>query len=570
MKKAGRLSGGQQVDLLLKSARVLDVFSGQFYDGAIAVSDGLIVGFGAASAREMRDLGGAWIVPGLIDAHVHIESSQLSPGEFARAVVPHGTTAVIADPHEIANVLGLDGIRYMLRASECLPLHVYLMAPSCVPSSPFETTGATLGVEEIAELLSWERVLGLGEVMNYPGVVNGDPDITAKIETSFGRAIDGHAPGLSGPGLWAYAAAGPRTDHECTTIDEAREKLRAGLKILIREGTTARNLDALLPLLEERTAPFVHFCTDDRDPETLLHEGSIDDLVRRAIAGGVPAELAIAAATIHPARTYGLADLGAIAPGYRADFLILSDLARLEIREVYAGGVCVATDGVSSFEVPEVSDERVRGTMRIDLAKLSFRLPAEGKSFRCVRVIGVREGQVVTSASEARLSCVGDEVMADPEQDLLKLAVVDRHTASGAVGIGFVTGFGLARGAIASSVAHDAHNVIVAGASDEEMRVAVEELCRIGGGQVVVDGEEVVARLSLPRAGLMTTEALAETASAARRLTEAARELGCSLQTPFAALSFLALPVIPHLKLTDRGLVDVDQFSMVSPFSDEA
>ena len=568
MSASGTSTGPPDVDLLIKNARVLDVFSGRFFDGNLAVSGGRIVGFGASVARETHDLGGAWVVPGLIDAHVHIESSQLSPGEFARAVVPHGTTTVIADPHEIGNVLGMDGIRYLLTASEGLPLRVFLMAPSCVPSSPFETTGAVLGPEEIAELLAWERVLGLGEVMNYPGVVNGAPEVLAKIEVSRGRPIDGHAPGLSGSKLWAYAAAGPRTDHECTTIDEAREKLRAGLRILIREGTTARNLDALLPLLDERTAPFVHFCTDDRDSEALLREGSVDDLVRRAISCGVQAELAIAAATIHAARTYGLTDLGAIAPGYRADFLVLSDLAGFEVREVYVGGERVAADGVSSFDAAGIADEHVRETIHIDLAKLSFRLPSESALSQCVRVIGVREGQVLTDASEASAPCVNGEVMADPKRDLLKLAVVERHARSGAVGIGFVTGFGLTRGAIASSVAHDAHNVIVAGASDDEMRVAVKELCRIGGGQVVVDGENVVARLCLPIVGLMATDTLAETALASRGLTEAARMLGCALSAPFAALSFLALPVIPHLKLTDQGLVDVDRFTMVPTLLD--
>lgn len=564
---SGNASGGP-VDLLLTNAQVFDVFAGRFRTADVAVAGGRIQGFGASDAREVRDLSGAWLVPGLIDAHVHIESSQLTPGEFARAVVPHGTTCVIADPHEIANVLGLDGIRYMLAASDSIPFHAYFMAPSCVPSSPFETTGASIGPDEITEILSWDRILGLGEVMNYPGVVRGDPEIAAKLGAARGRPIDGHAPGLSGPELWAYVAAGPRTDHECTTLEEAREKLNAGLRILIRDGTTARNLDALLPLLDERTAPFVHLCTDDRGPDTLLDEGHIDDLVRRAISGGVSPEVAILAATIHPARTYGLSTHGAIAPGYRADLVVLSDLESFRVREVYVDGIRAAADGVPSFEASPVPDDRVRDTVHVDPASLSFRLEAGDQPKRTVRVIGVHEGQVLTENAEDVVACEDGVALADPERDLLKLCVVERHAGSGAVGVGFVRGFGLVRGAIASTVAHDAHNVIVAGASDEDMHMAVEELTRLGGGQVVVDGGVVVARLALPIAGLMTDRPLRETAADAGTLTEAAHRLGCSLSAPFATLSFLALPVIPHLKLTDRGLVDVDAFRPVSLFLD--
>jgi adenine deaminase len=557
------------VDLLLRDARILDVFSGKFWRGDVAVAAGRIVGFGAAAAREIRDLNGAWLVPGLIDAHVHIESSQLTPGQFARAVVPHGTTCVIADPHEIANVLGPDGVRYMLDATDDVPLHAYFMAPSCVPSSPFETSGATLGENEIAEILSWERVLGLGEVMNYPGVVRGDSEIAAKLAVARGRPIDGHAPGLSGRRLWAYVGAGPRTDHECTTLEEAREKLRAGLRILIREGTTARNLDALLPLLDERTAPFVHFCTDDRDSQSLLAEGHIDDLVRRAIAAGVRPEVAIASATIHPARTYGLFDHGAIGPGYRADLIVLSDLRSFEVREVYVDGIRAAGDGRSLFEAPPDRDRHVLDTVRVDLARLSFRLDCDARTERRVRALAVGGDRVITDAVEVTLPCVGGEVVTDPEQDIAKLAVVERHKASGAVGVGFVRGLGLASGALASTVAHDAHNAIVAGTRDEDMCVAIRELARIGGGQVVVEAGNVVARLSLPIAGLMSDRPLAEVAAEARGLTDAARRLGCSLPAPFATLSFLALPVIPHLKLTDRGLVDVDEFRLISCFLDD-
>jgi adenine deaminase len=560
-----RTGKGVTADLLLRNGRVLDVFSGTFRDADIAVSDGRIAGFGAANAAEVRDLAGAWVVPGLIDAHVHIESSQLTPGAYARAVVPRGTTAVIADPHEIANVLGLAGVRYMLDASDGIPLRVFFMAPSCVPSCPFESPAAVLGESEIAELLTWDRVLGLGEVMNYPGVVHADPGVMAKIAVAETRPIDGHAPGLTGPQLWAYAAAGPRTDHECTTAKEAREKLAAGLTILIREGSTARNLDALLPVLDARAAPFVHFCTDDRHSETLLDEGHLDDLLRRAIASGVPPGVAIASATIHPARTYGLRDLGAIAPGFRADLAVLSDLDAFEVREVFVGGLRVAEAGTPLFDSPSVDDAIARETVRLDPKELSFSLASDGKGAR-VRTIDVDGRQVVTGAGEAVAPVIGGEVGPDPGSDLLKAAVIERHGASGSVGVAFTRGFGLKRGALASTVAHDAHNVVVVGASDEEMRLAVEELVRLGGGQVVVEGDAVVASLPLPIAGLMTDADLSETAQRARELSTAAARLGCALPAPFATLSFLALPVIPHLKLTDQGLIDVDHFKIVSPF----
>ena len=552
-------------DLVLRNGRVLDVFSGRFRKTDLAIAEGRIVGFGATDAGQSIDLEGAWVVPGLIDAHVHIESSQSTPGAFARAVVPHGTTAVIADPHEIANVLGLEGIRYMLSASDGLPLGVFFMAPSCVPSCPFESAGAELGPDEIAEMLRWDRVLGLGEMMNYPGVIHGDSDVLAKLAAAKGMPIDGHAPGLSGQDLWTYVTAGPMTDHECTTVEEAREKLAAGLTILIREGTTARNLDALLPILDERTAPFVHFCTDDRHPESLVDEGHLDDLVRRAIVSGVSPEVAISSATIHPARTYGLDDRGALAPGYRADLAVLSDLESFSVREVFSGGVRVAADGDPLFDARVAPSDIVRGTLRIDPSSLRFDLPVSNQASTCtVRVIEVEGTQVVTGAGEGRVPVVDGSAISDPASDLLKLAVVERHSGEGRVGVGFARGFGLATGALASSVAHDAHNVVVVGASDGEMQAAVEELVRLGGGQVVVKEGQAVATLPLPIAGLMTDGELAETAERARALSRAAADLGCPLPAPFATLSFMALPVIPHLKLTDQGLIDVDAFRVVS------
>ena len=541
----------------------MDVISGEIRQGDLAVAGGYIVGFGASEAREIIDLEGKYLVPGLIDAHVHIESSQLSPAEFARAVLPHGTTCVIADPHEIANVLGLRGIRYMLRATESLPLRVFFMAPSCVPSSPLENAGAMLSAEEIKEVLSWDRVLGLGEVMNFPGVLSRDPEVWAKLEAAHGKPIDGHAPGLSGYELWAYRLAGPRTEHECTLLREAREKLRAGMHILIREGTTARNLSALIPLLSAHTAPFVHFCTDDRHPETLHTEGHMDDVLRKAIAGGTDPLVAIAAATIHAARAYGLVDLGALAPGFRADFLVVSDLEQFEVERVYVGGELVAEGGRCLAECPDIPAGDVRGTVDVDTGALSFRIPAEGKK---ARVIGVVPGQVVTEGLILEPKEVGGEVVADPERDILKLAVVERHRGTGNVGLGLVRGFGLKRGALGSTVAHDSHNIVVVGTNDGDMRLAVARLVELGGGQVVIADGKVLAELPLPLGGLMSDLPLEEVVRRSGGLKKASRSLGCVLPDPFMQLSFLALPVIPKLKLTDLGLVDVERFELTSLF----
>jgi len=562
----GAARGNAPADLLLRDGWILDLFSGAFFRGDVAVKDGIIVGFGASEAREVVDLDGAWLIPGLIDAHMHIESSQLTPAEFTRAVLPHGTTTVMADPHEIANVLGLVGIQYMLDATEGLPLRVFFMVPSCVPATPLETSGAELSATEISKALSWERVIGLGEVMNFPGVIEAAPAVHAKLTAARGRPIDGHAPGLTGPDLWAYALSGPRTDHECTTLAEAQEKLRAGMHILIREGTTSRNLNSLLPLLTERSAPFVHFCTDDRHPETLLHEGHMDDLVRKVITGGIPPEIAIASSTLHTARVYGLLDLGAIAPGYRADLLVISDLDSLKVAKVYVDGRLVAEDGCCTVDLPSHTAAEVRRTMRVDLERLSFRIPA-GRG--AARAIGIIPDQAVTEDHRVEALIEADEVIFDIEQDLLKLAVVERHRGTGNIGLGLVQGFGLKRGALASTVAHDSHNIVVVGTNDADMRAAVAALVDMGGGQVVVEDGQVLASLPLRIAGLISDRPLAEVAEKARELARAARSLGCVLPAAFMTLSFLALPVIPSLKLTDRGLVDVDRFEIVDLFVSE-
>ncbi len=559
----GAARGEEPADLLLKNARLVNVFSGEIHDADVALAGGRVLGWGPYQARRTVDLGGRVICPGFVDGHVHLESSMVRPAEFARAVVPHGTTAVVCDPHEIANVMGLDGVRYILEASEGLPLQVYVMAPSCVPATHMETAGAELAAAEIQELWRHERVIGLAEMMNFPGVLYRVPSVLEKIRIAGQRPIDGHAPGLSGLDLNAYAAAGIRSDHESTLLDEAREKLRLGMHVMIREGTTARNLRALLPLVTPANAPYCHFCTDDRHPDTLLNEGHIDDVVRQAVAQGLDPITAIQMATIHTAEYFGLRRLGAVAPGYRADLLVLDDLERVQIAQVYAAGELVAEGGdflPAAAELPRVS---IRPSMHLDPVVVDFTLPAaQGQA----RVIGIVPGQVVTEDLRLVPTVSNGQVVSDPARDLLKIAVVERHRGTGNVGLGLVRGMGLKRGAIASSVAHDSHNLVVVGATDEEMRLALTAVADMGGGQVVVADGAVRAACPLPIAGLMSDRSLEEVRDQVEALTRAAHALGCGLSDPLMTLSFLALPVIPALKVTDRGLVDVDKFDLVPLF----
>jgi len=554
-------------DVVLRGGRVLDVFGGRFVNSDVAIREGRITGFHVQDADTVYDASGAWILPGLIDTHVHIESSHLAPNEFARVVVPHGTTAVIADPHEIANVFGSVGVRWMIDAAQKLPLRVFFMAPSCVPSCPFDASGATLDAAAVREMLSWDGILGLGEMMNYPGVLARDPEVWAKLDAARGRPIDGHAPGLGGDALSAYVAAGPRTDHESTTLAEASEKLRAGMHVLMRDASSARDIVSLLPLLGERTAPFVHFCTDDRHAETILEYGHIRSGVRQAIESGVPAPVAVAAASLYAARAYGLSDLGAIAPGYRADLLVVDDLETLSVRNVFVDGRVVAgSDGSCTAACPPHEGAVARRSMNLEVSEAAFRIDAasHGSDTVTIRVIDVASDQILTGDSRASVCAVSGEIRADIGTDLLKAAVVERHRGTGRVGVGVVRGFGLQAGAIASSVAHDAHNIVVVGTNDRDMAAAVNRLAALGGGQIVVRGGEVVSVMALPIAGLMSERPAADVAAAERALRDAAHQLGSPLGQPFMTLSFLALPVIPHLKLTDGGLVDVDRFERVS------
>lgn len=555
--------GEAPADLLLKNARLVNVLAGEIHATDIAVFGGRVVGLGPYEAREVVNLDGRFVCPGFMDAHVHLESSMVQPSEFARAVVPHGTTTVVCDPHEIANVLGLDGVRYVLQASEGLPLQVYVMAPSCVPATHMETAGAELTAADIEQLWAYPRVIGLGEMMNFPGVLFRVPPVLDKIRAAGGRPIDGHAPGLSGRDLNAYVAAGIRSDHESTELEEAREKLRRGMHLMIREGTTARNLHALLPVVTPANARFCHFCTDDRHPDTLLAEGHIDDVVRKAIAWGLDPVMAVQMATINTAEYFGLRNLGAVAPGYRADLLILDDLEAVDIVQVYAGGQLVAESGDFLLERSQLPHVPVQPSVNVPLSAIDLRIPAaEGRA----RVIGVIPEQIVTEALRLEPAIEEGFVVSDPERDLLKIAVVERHRGTGNVGLGLVRGVGLERGAIASSVAHDSHNIVVVGTSDAEMKAAVAAVVEMGGGQVVLAGGEVQAACALPIAGLMSDRPLEEVQGQVEALTEAAHALGCTLPDPLMTLSFLALPVIPALKLTDKGLVDVNAFDFVPLF----
>jgi adenine deaminase len=545
--------GDEPADLVIHGGRVLSVFTREWLETDVAVVDGRVAGLGAYEGRDVIDATDRWIVPGFIDAHMHLESSKLLVDEFARLVLPFGTTAVVADPHEIANVLGTDGVHWLLDATHGLPLDVYFMASSCVPASKFESPRRALTTGDLESLLRRRRMLGLAEMMNFPGVVAGEPAELAKLELA--EHVDGHAPGLLGRALNAYAAAGIRSDHEAYTAEEGRERLRAGMWLLIREGSAARNLAALLPLLQEYGSRRIAFCTDDREPEHIADDGHINSMVRDAVAFGIPVEDALACATLNPALWHGLHDLGAVAPGYRADVVVLADLERFLPETVLKNGTPVGE--IPRAEVPDW----VRHTVRIGaLGPEMFRIPWQGGS---ARVIGIVPGQIVTDSLVDEPRQRAGEALADPERDLAKIAVVERHLSTGRIGLGFVRGFGLQRGAIASTVAHDAHNVVVVGTNDASMAAAVRRLANRGGGIVVVDGADVLAELPLPIAGLLSDGSLEDVVAGSRAVVAAVRTLGCTLEAPFQHLAFLALSVIPSLKLTDRGLVDVDRFELV-------
>ncbi len=554
--------GRGQADLLLRNVRLVNVLSGEIHPADVAIADGVFLGFGNYAAREVLECEGRYLVPGLIEGHIHIESSQILPSEFARLVASRGTAAVVADPHEIANVMGLAGVEFMLAASAGLPVSFYFMVPSCVPATNMETAGAVIDAAAVTALLKKhpDRLLGLAEVMNFPGVINRDPETMAKIAAAKGKNIDGHAPQLSGLDLNSYIMVGPGSDHEATTLEEAREKLRLGMHLMLREGSREHNLDDLLPVINRYNSANCSLVSDDRHVIDLLHKGHLDYSIRKAIAGGLAPLTAIQMATINPARYFGLKRRGAVAPGYRADCILLNDLESFTIAQVFLAGRLFSEKDFAAPSQPLPGNT-------VSVAKLSeesFAIPVAGAK---VKVIGIVPGQLVTREIIVVPKISKGFVVADPDRDLAKLAVIERHYGSGRIGLGLVQGLGLGRGALAGTVAHDSHNLIVAGINDADMLLAARSVKEMGGGLVVVADGRIWGRLPLPVAGLMSAEKAETTASALKLLQDQAALLGAA-NDPFMTLSFLALPVIPSLKLSDQGLVDVDKFSLTDLWLD--
>ncbi len=547
--------GDEPADLVIRGGRVLSVFTREWLEADVAVADGFVAGLGDYEGTETLDASGRFVVPGFIDAHMHLETTKLLVDEFARLVLPLGTTTVVVDPHEIANVLGTDGVHWLLDACAELPLDVFVMASSCVPASSFESPRRPLSPGDLEGLLRRRRVIGLAEMMNFPGVISGDPHELEKLGLAGAEHVDGHAPGVLGKALNAYVAAGIRSDHEAFTIEEGRERLRAGAWLLIREGSAARNLEALAPLMLEYGPSRIAFCTDDREPEHIADEGHINSMVRRAVELGVSPEDALVTATLNPAAWHGLTQFGAIAPGYQADILLLPDLERFEPETVLKLGRPVAE--IPRPEVPEWVKHTIRAR---HVGAQQLAIPWDGGQ---ARVIGVVPDQIVTDSLVEEPTVVDGYAVADPGRDLAKIAVVERHLGTGRMAVGFVRGFGLRSGALASTVAHDAHNIVVVGVDDHDMARAIRRVTETGGGVVVVEDGGVRAELPLPIAGLLSEAPLEEVVAASRECIAAAAQLGCKLESPFQTLAFLALSVIPSLKITDQGLVDVDRFELV-------
>jgi adenine deaminase len=559
-------------DLLLKNARIVNTFIGEIEQGDVAIYGDRIAGVGDyANAKEIIDLQGRFLAPGLINGHTHIESSMLHPARYAQAVVPRGTLAVVTDLHEIANVCGFKGIKFVTDWARKLPLDMLFMAPSCVPATHLETSGAQISSKEVKRILAHPKIIGLGEMMNFPGVVSGDEEVLKKISAAKGRVIDGHAPGLAGKELNAYLSAGILSDHESTTLEEGKEKLRRGMYLMIREGSSERNLDALLPLVTDNTYKRCFFVVDDRSCSDLLREGDIDAVVRKAISRGLEPVRAIQMATINAAEYFRLHDRGGIGPGYIANLVTITDLAKLEIDMVFYQGKLVAKQGKPFFPLHPITLE-LKDTVRIKpptAKSLKIPLPrreslGEGETpEESYPVIEIVPGQIVTNKAVEKIRVVDGVVMPDVERDILKLVVVERHRASGNIGLGLVKGFGLKKGALASSVAHDSHNIIAVGADDLDILKAIEEINRLQGGLVVCSNLEILASLPLPIAGLLSPEPLDIVVSQHEKVEKAAATLGNLPPAPFAILSFLALPVIPELRLTDLGLVDVKEFRLI-------
>jgi adenine deaminase len=562
--------GLEKADLAIRGGRIVNVFTEEVYPADIAISGDRIAGIGSYRGREEVDASGLTLIPGLVDGHLHLESSLLTPWEFARATLPLGTTAVVIDPHEIANVAGAEGIRQMMAASRDLPVTFYLMVSSCVPASDLETSGGEITAEDIAELQVEPRALGLAEVMDYQAVLEADPVVLEKILGSPGRVIDGHEPGLSGPDLNAYVTAGMGSDHETVTIEEAVEKLRAGMRLMIRSGSVAMNLDALLPVVNRRNMDRIIFVTDDLLPSDIREKGHIDYSLRRAVEFGIDPIWAVKMATINTTSYFGLRDIGGLGPGYKADIVAVEDLRDFRARFVVKNGLMAYADGKALAKHPRRSGfaDSFFHTVRLGPVSLDD-IQIQTKSGAC-RVIEVVPDQIVTEALLVRPTTVFGRVVSDVHRDILKIVVAERHQASGRVATGLITGFGLQRGAIASSVAHDAHNIVAVGADDEDILKAIGEVARMQGGLAVSAGGTVIASLPLPVAGLLSAKPARSVVAGLRRVERAAFSLGAVPRRPFMTLSFMCLSVIPKLKLTDRGLVDVRAGEIVDLFEDSA
>ncbi|GAB6057502.1 adenine deaminase [Desulfonatronum parangueonense] len=554
--------GHSPADLLITNVRLVNTLSGEIHPANVAVRDGVVLGFEDYPARKVVNGGGAYVCPGFIEAHIHIESTLLAPPVFAEVAAARGTAAVVCDPHEIANVLGVEGIEYFLESTRKLPVSIFCMLSSCVPATHLENAGARIGAVEMRALLEKHpgRFPGLGEMMNFPGVIHGDPDVLAKLDLARDLVIDGHAPGLTGMDLNAYIVAGPGSDHECVQLEEAREKLRKGMHVMIRQGTSEHNIDELLPLVTDSNWPNFSLVSDDRHPGDLSRLGHLDDNLRRAVQLGLDPVRAVQMVTINPARYFGLQRRGVIAPGYRADLVLVEDLRDFRIRDVYLGGMALDDCSFAAETALPGNSMHIR-----NLDEHSFAVPAAGATARVVEIV---PGQIVTKAALGRPAIRSGLALADPSADLAKLAVIERHRATGNIGLGFVRGLGLQRGALASTVAHDSHNLIIAGISDADMLAAARAAQRMGGGLVAVLDGNVLASLPLPVAGLMSDIPLNEVVAAMEKLSAACETMGLTHANPFMILSFLALPVIPELKLTDKGLVDVNRFELVGLWVD--